>query len=157
MNPRAAWRLESLGFAKVYDYVAGKADWTASGLQVKGSKAAVPRAGDVARRDVPTCFLDEPFADVRERVRSAGSDTCIVVNSQNVVLGRLGPKALESASGGTAEEVMEPGPSTVRPDVALEPRLERLRNREIKSALVTTPDGRLVGLVYREDAGAPTG
>ena len=32
MSPRAAWRLESLGFARVYDYVAGKADWMAAGL-----------------------------------------------------------------------------------------------------------------------------
>jgi hypothetical protein len=27
MSPRAAWRLESIGFGQVYDYAAGKADW----------------------------------------------------------------------------------------------------------------------------------
>ena len=32
MSPRAAWRLESLGFSHVYDYVAGKIDWLAAGL-----------------------------------------------------------------------------------------------------------------------------
>jgi hypothetical protein len=29
MSPRAASRLESLGFTQVNDYVAGKADWVA--------------------------------------------------------------------------------------------------------------------------------
>jgi len=32
MSPRAASRLESLGFRDVYDYAAGKADWFAAGL-----------------------------------------------------------------------------------------------------------------------------
>src|SRR5689334_6170303 len=32
LSPRAAARLESLGFADVYDYAAGKADWIAMGL-----------------------------------------------------------------------------------------------------------------------------
>ena len=152
MSPRAAWRLESLGFAKVYDYVAGKADWMASGLQVEGSKAALPRAGDVVRRDVPTCSLAEPLTEVRERVRAAGSDTCIVVNSQNVVLGRLRRKQLEAGSDRTAEEVMQAGPSTIRPDVDLKSLVERLKEHKLENALVTTSGGRLIGLVYREDA-----
>ena len=33
-------------------------------------------------------MLDEPLPDVRERVRSAGWDTCIVINEQRVMLGR---------------------------------------------------------------------
>src|SRR6266511_4403171 len=37
MSPRAAWRLESMGFAEVYDYVAGKADWGAAGLPLEGT------------------------------------------------------------------------------------------------------------------------
>ena len=32
MSPRAAWRLESLGFRNVHDYPAGKSDWMAAGL-----------------------------------------------------------------------------------------------------------------------------
>ena len=72
MSPRAAWRLESLGFREVYDYAAGEADWFAGGLPREGRDAAIPRAGDVARRDVPTCGLDDRVGEVRERVRSAG-------------------------------------------------------------------------------------
>ena len=65
MSPRAAWRLESLGFGDVYDYVAGKLDWMAAGLPTDGTNAQHPRAGDVARKDVPTAQLDERLGDVR--------------------------------------------------------------------------------------------
>ncbi|MGH2689826.1 MAG: hypothetical protein ACRDKW_13630, partial [Actinomycetota bacterium] len=72
MSPRAAWRLESLGFGDVYDYAAGKLDWLAAGLPSEGMNASRPRAGDVARDDVPTCRLDERLGDVRERTRARG-------------------------------------------------------------------------------------
>jgi 3-mercaptopyruvate sulfurtransferase SseA len=52
MSPRAAWRLEALGFAEVNDYVDGKLDWLAAGLPTEGSNAERPGAGDVA---APTC------------------------------------------------------------------------------------------------------
>jgi hypothetical protein len=39
MSPRAACRLEQLGFAKVYDYTTGKADWLAHGLETEGEHA----------------------------------------------------------------------------------------------------------------------
>jgi hypothetical protein len=55
MSPRAAWRLEGIGFEKVYDYVPGKAAWFADGLPKEGKLASVPTIGDAARRDVPTC------------------------------------------------------------------------------------------------------
>ena len=45
MSPRAAWRLESLGFTAVYDYVAGKADWFARGLPRAGRLAEEPTVG----------------------------------------------------------------------------------------------------------------
>jgi hypothetical protein len=35
----AAWRLESLGFAQVYRYTPGKADWLANELPVEGQQA----------------------------------------------------------------------------------------------------------------------
>ena len=80
MSPRAAWRLESLGFAEVYDYVAGKLDWMAAGLPTEGTNAARPRVGQVARKDVPTCSLEERLGAVRDRVRALGWDVVVVVN-----------------------------------------------------------------------------
>jgi hypothetical protein len=46
MSPRAAWRLEALGFTHVYDYAPSKSDWFANGLPREGKAAAIPWAGD---------------------------------------------------------------------------------------------------------------
>jgi CBS domain-containing protein len=107
--------------------------------------------GDVAHRDVPTCTLDDKLSEVRERVRAAGWETCIVVNVQGVVLGRLGRRALAAESQESVGQAMTPGPSTVRPSIGEEALLERIRDRNLTSFLVTTPDGRLVGLALRSD------
>src|SRR5919197_692581 len=120
MSPRAAWRLESLGFREVYDYTAGKLDWLAAGLPTEGTAARLPRAGDVARKDVPTCSVEERLGNVRDRVRAAGWDACVVVNEERVVFGLLRTAEL---AGGDAdariEKVMRPGPSTFRPNVPI--------------------------------------
>jgi CBS domain-containing protein len=108
-------------------------------------------AGDVAHRDVPTCTLDDNLSQVRERVRAAGWDTCIVVNEERVVLGRLGRKAIAGGGDEPVEQAMTPGPSTVRPSIGTDALLDRIRARDVISYLVTTPDGRLVGLALRSD------
>jgi CBS domain-containing protein len=140
-----------MGFAKVYDYVAGKKSWGSFGLPREGTGVPERTAGDVARREAPTCALDERLADVRERVRAAGWDTCIVVTEQRVVLGRLGRQAVAAEGAESVGEAMSPGPSTVRPSIGTDALLERMRPRNLTSYLVTTPDGRLVGLVRRDD------
>ncbi|HXF73749.1 MAG TPA: CBS domain-containing protein [Actinomycetota bacterium] len=154
MSPRAAWRLESLGFTEVYDYAAGKADWAAAGLPVEGAAAEIPRIGEAARKDVPTCGLGERIGEVRERVRAAGWDTCLVVNAERVVLGRLFRVELEGDADATAEQVMRPGPSTFRPNVSVEEMTRFMDERGITTAVVTTSDGRLVGLFRRGAARA---
>ena len=67
------------------------------------------------------------------------------------MLGRLGRKALASEADVSAEEGMTPGPVTVRPSIGTDALLERMRERDLTSYVVTTPDGRLVGLVRRAD------
>ena len=140
-----------MGFTSVYDYVAGKKDWGSYGLPHEGTNVPERTADDVAHRDVPTCALDEPLATVRERVRASGWDTCIVVTEKRVVLGRLGRKAVASDSDESVEEAMSTGPSTVRPSIGTDALLERMRSRNLTSYLVATPDGRLVGLVRRDE------
>jgi CBS domain-containing protein len=152
MSPRAAWRLESIGFTKVHDYVAGRADWGSFGLPLEGTKGA--RAGEHVRADVPTCRLEERLREVRRQVSAAGWDTCIVVNASGVVLGRLGRKALASDEDAAVEAVMTAGPSTVRPSITLAEIVERMQSQKLTSALVTRSDGRLVGVLRRTDAEA---
>jgi CBS domain-containing protein len=140
-----------MGFPRVYDYVAGKKDWGSYGLPREGTNVPERAAGDIAHRDVPTCTLDDRLSEVRERVRGAGWDTCVVLNEQGVVLGRLGRRAIAADDDRTVEQSMTPGPSTVRPSIGSDALLERIRSRDLTSFLVTTPDGRLVGLALRSD------
>jgi|SRR5215471_9019654 len=140
-----------MGFSDVYDFRAGKKSWGSYGLPREGTEVPERTAGSVAHRDVPTCTLDEPLASVRKRVRAAGWDTCVVVNEQRVVLGRLGREALAGDDERSIAASMSPGPSTVRPSIGADALLERMHARSLTSYLVTTPDGRLVGVVRRED------
>jgi Mg/Co/Ni transporter MgtE len=106
----------------------------------------------VARRDVPTCRLGDPIGEVRERVRAAGWDACVVVNEERVVLGLLRAGELEQGRDEPVEQVMRPGPSTFRPHVPIEELAHHLIHHDVPSSPVTTSDGRLVGLLRREDA-----
>jgi CBS domain-containing protein len=152
MSPRAAWRLENMGFTPVYDYVAGKVDWFAIGLPMEGELVSVPRAGDLARPDVPTCQLVDRVGDVRERVQASGWDHCVVMNDPRVVLGLLRDTALATEPRQPAEAVMEPGPTTIRPDVRVDEVVTYMQEHDLQTALITTSDGRLAGLLRRGDA-----
>ena len=154
MSPRAAWRLETLGFTQVYDYVGGKADWFAAGLPREGRLTSIPRAGNVARRDDVTCRPTDRISDVFNKVRQDGKETCIVTTEGGVVLGRVRTDRIDAAAQGPVEEVMELGPTTTRADATLESILERLNARNVESILVATSDGRLVGTLHRSDAEA---
>ena len=152
MSPRAAWRLERLGFEQVFDFSVGKAAWLAMGWPREGTAAAIPNAGEVARSGTPTCLLDDRIGDAREKVLATGTDACIVVNSEGIVQGRLKLAAVPGDPDVTAEEAMEIGPTTVRPNEALKPLVDRMRKRNVRTMIVTDLRGRLLGLLYREDA-----
>jgi CBS domain-containing protein len=141
-----------MGFEKAYDYEDGKRDWGSFGLPREGKLAEKPSAGDVALRDVPTCALSDDLRDVRRRVRDAGWDTCFVVTDDRIVLGRLGRRALGADDDMSIEEAMTEGPSTVRPGIGVDALLKRMGDRNVTTFPVTTPDGRLFGLVLRKDA-----
>ena len=68
MSPRAACRLETLGFEQVYEYTAGKVDWLARGLETEREQPLEARAGEAARDDVVTCSLGDGAAEVAERI-----------------------------------------------------------------------------------------
>jgi Mg/Co/Ni transporter MgtE len=112
----------------------------------------LPRAADVARSDVPTCALGDRLGDVRERVRSAGWNACVVVNEHSIVLGLLRDKELEGDADLSIERAMRPGPSTFRTYVPIEEMAEFMTQHGLVNAPITTSDGKLVGLLIREDA-----
>ena len=151
MSPRAACRLEALGFTQVYDYVDGIADWKAASLPVEGTKDQPPRVADAIRTDVPTCRPDATVRQVRSLLNNEW-DVCVVVDCDRVVVGRLRRSALGTDDEARVDGLMEAGPGTVRPDSLLEPLVDRLIRRDIPHVLVTTPQGELLGVLLRGEA-----
>jgi predicted transcriptional regulator len=119
---------------------------------MEGGFAAFPKAGDVVRRDVPTCRLNDRVGDVYQRCRAAGWKVCLIVNESNVVLGRLRREAWEADPQTPVEDVMENGPTTFRPDNFLEPLVKRMQEKKVGSVIITNSDGVLMGVLYRKDA-----
>src|SRR3989441_11649878 len=119
MAPRAAARLELLGFTDVSHYKAGKLDWMAAGLPTEGENAARPRAGTVARKDVPVFSATDRVGDGRDRARAARWDAAVAVDPNRVGL-RL-PRAGELANGPglLIHQAVRPAPRTLRPHVAI--------------------------------------
>src|SRR2546421_545360 len=109
MSPRAAWRLDALGFADVADYAGGKMDWLAHGLPYEGSADLVGRH----LVDVPTCGPEDTVADVAESIERAG--VCVVVMDDGIVYGVLDAHAAEHHPDLAAGDVAAFGPTTVRP------------------------------------------
>ena len=138
MSPRAAWRLERFGF-QVFDYAAGKVDWLAAGLPTVRSTPAPLRAHDAADRVPPTSAPTTPIG-------SLGAKSVIVVNDHGIVLGRV-PAGDRSQAVGTAEAAMEPGPATVRAHEPLDELLLHMQSRNVSEMIVSTPEGRLLGVV----------
>ena len=125
----------------------GKAEWFAYALPGEGERQDEPRVGSFAHDDVVTCELDETVGAVRERVEPSPYGFALVVTAGGVLLGRLRKSALEGDPSATAESVIEAGPSTVRPDQDPAELAGKLREKDVKTAVVSTPDGRLVGVV----------
>lgn len=148
MSPRAAWRLEALGYREVYDYVAGKADWLAAGMATEGALTHRPRVIDVVDRSMPTCRPGEPVADALARMTHADSEVCVVINDHRVVQGRLRRDRIDGADRRPAEEVMESGPATIRADADVAATIERMGHRGAATLIVSTPEGVLLGVVH---------
>ena len=138
----------------MHDYVRGKADWAVHGLPLEGRTARRRRAIEVCRKDIPTCGPSERLGEVRDRVRAGGHEICVVVNERGIVLGRLQRKSWEREPELLAEDCMQLGPPTTRPDHFLHEVIQRLR--KVGSLLVTwygrdEDGGRLLGVLFRED------
>jgi rhodanese-related sulfurtransferase len=146
LSARAAWRLESMGFQEVYRYTPGKADWLAAGWETEGTNAKKVRIRQMIHKDVPTCSLRERLEDVKSR-RHPTQDLCVVVNDKNIVLGVIQGETWDANPQARIADVMQPGPRTIRPDLDPKDAQKILRNYDAPSAIVTTSDGELMGIV----------
>ena len=128
----------------MYDYVDGKVDWMAYGLPVEGEDG--PFAGEFAT-EVPTASPDDPVSAVRERLGQAPRG--VVTTDDGVVLGLVDRDVIDGADADVpVATVMRLSPTTVRPSVEHATLVEQ----GDEHVLVTTSDGRLVGVVEPDAA-----
>lgn len=152
MSPRAACRLATLGFTQVYDYVPGKVDWLARNQPVEGTDADTETIGQHLRQEVTTSRPDEPISQVQARVARSAHRFALVTTADGTLLGRLRAAALDDADPTRpAGEVMEAGPSTLRPHDPAAATKDRLVDKGLSYAIVADPDGRLLGTVHPAD------
>lgn len=149
LSPRAAARLDALGFTEVYDYVAGKLDWIANRMPMEGEQADAPNVGHCTHEDVVTCRLDDQVGAVGARIERSPYPFGLVTTQGGVLLGRLRSSMLDCDPGLRAEEVMEPGPKTFRPHKSASGIASELAERNLRWAIVTTPEGELIGVASR--------
>jgi CBS domain-containing protein len=152
MSPRAACQLERLGFEQVYDYVVGIADWKAAGLPIEGDSSVSQLVSDATRPDVPTARPAEILGAVYDRVTHTGWDEALVIDGDGVVVGRLRTTAWQQDRSFPVSQVMELGPTTVRPNGLLEPLVKRMEKQGTTLVTVTTPQGVLIGVLLRTEA-----
>ena len=126
-------------------------DWLAHNLPTEGSLADAPTAGTLLRTDAVTAQPNEPLEAIHARVQASRYGFALVLSDDGTLLGRLRRSALEDNPSGTAEQVMEPGPVTIRPHEPLDRIATRLREHSLTTQLVTDPEGHLLGLVHRDD------
>jgi Mg/Co/Ni transporter MgtE len=152
LSPRAACRLATLGFTRVYDYTPGKVDWLAHGLPGEGMRADEPTAGSLARHDVATSPLDAATGDVRRAIADSPYGYALVLSPGGVVLARVRKSALDSLSDvDPIDTVLEPRPQTIRPHLTEAKLEERFGAYGLRTLVVTRPDGTLIGVVRRDD------
>jgi Mg/Co/Ni transporter MgtE len=89
--------------------------------------------------------------DVRQLVADSPYPFALVTSPDGVLLGRLRKSAMDCDPELSVEEVMEPGPSTVRAHTGAPDLARRLAESDLRYAVVTTPEGRLIGVARRED------
>jgi rhodanese-related sulfurtransferase len=148
LSARAARRLETLGFDRVYDYTASKVAWFAEGLPTAGRIRDERRAGAVAR-PVPTCSLSDTVAELAQPM--ADHDRTVVTDDSGVVLGLVRREVLGLPPGTAVERVMQLAPPTVRPSIQVDELADSMERDGRSYVLVSHLDGTLVGLIERAD------
>ncbi len=99
-----------------------------------------------------TAALDEPVADIRARVTASRYSFALVLAADTTLLGRLRSTVLDTADPASrACDVMEPGPSTLRPHEPAPHIRQRLQQHNLSYAIVTDPEGYLLGTVHPAD------
>jgi Mg/Co/Ni transporter MgtE len=136
-----------MGFPEVYDYAAGEADWIAMGQPTIHNNGE--RIEQVARRDAPTCALQDTVESVRAKLPKDWN-VCVVLNSDRIVLGLI-DFSQEVDRDKSIGEIMRPAPLTFRPGRPVAEICDYLKSKNVPVALVTTSVGQFIGVLRREE------
>lgn len=102
------------------------------------------------RNDVVRCAPGDRIADVLEAIDRSPYSFALVTDEAGTLLGRV-RAGHDGDAQARAGEVMELDPSTVRPHRSAGGLAQQLAEREVEWAIVTTPEGRLLGVASRAD------
>jgi CBS domain-containing protein len=122
----------------------GKADWLAFGLPAERENSTARFVGEVLS-EIPTCRLRDSIASIEPAIHESATGMCAVVSERGVVLGVCEAAGLRRDATLLAEDVMEPGPTTLRPSHSSDQAAEKLRDSGKRAILVTSSDGKLLG------------
>lgn len=103
------------------------------------------------RDDVVRCAAADTAAAVLEAITGSPYPFAVLTSADGTVLGRVPASALKPPSETPVWDVAEPGPKTFRPHHSAENVAKQLADKNLRWAIVTTPEGRLLGVASRED------
>ncbi len=129
----------------------GKVDWLAHNLPLEGDETYAPTAGRAMRDDAALCRPTDRIAEVCESIERSPYPFALVTSDDRTLLGRAPSTVLDPASAGPVWDVAEPGPKTFRPHASAGKVAGFLADRGYRWAIVTTPEGRYLGVAARED------
>jgi CBS domain-containing protein len=133
----------------VADLVAGKAAWLAEGLPSEGLLGDDQRAGAVARTDVPRVAPGAALSDVEKVIGSW--ELAAVAAEDGTLVGVVRAEATAAPADRTVDAVMQTGSATVRPSISRRELAQSMDQEGQTHVLVTTSEGRLLGLARRRD------
>ena len=91
------------------------------------------------------------MSDALAAIEQSPYPFALVTSAGGILVGRLRASVVEAESGQTVGEVMELAPSTVRPHRSAKDIATQLGEKDLRWAIVTTPEGQLIGVASRED------
>ena len=103
------------------------------------------------RDDVVRCAPTERAAVVLEWIAHSPYPFALVTTARGTVLGRVRASMLDPSAEEPVWDIAEPGPKTFRPHASAERVAGQLAEKNLRWAIVTTPEGRLLGVASRDD------
>jgi hypothetical protein len=103
------------------------------------------------RDDVVRCSPTDRAAAVRASIERSPYPFGLVTSPGGVVLGRVRASRLDPGSEQPVWDAAEPGPKTFRPHHSVGNVASVLADKDLRWAIVTTPEGRLLGVASRRD------